>query len=289
MSIATLHTPALNRRNPLIALTALVAVYAPALLDLVKDWWTDANYSHGFLIPLISLYLLRKDRSKLNVALARPASAATGAGAGAALLIAALGLYALGNGAAEYFTVRVSFVLALAGATLYFYGPAVLRAAWFPLAFLFFMIPWPYVIYYAATFPLQLLATKISMVALNAIGVAAVQQGNIIHLSGMSLEVAEACSGVRSMISLLALGALYAYLSQARTTGRLIVFVSTLPIALATNSIRVFFTAVLAYAAEAPVTEEPWHSALGLSVFVMAFVMLFIVSALTTKLLGEKS
>lgn len=287
MSAPTLNAPALAWRNPLIALTALVAVYAPALVDLVSDWWNDANYSHGFLIPLISVYLLRKDRTRLNAALARPAEA--GAGAGAALLIAALGLYALGNGAAEYFTVRVSFVLALSGATLYFYGPTVLRAVWFPLVFLFFMIPWPYVIYYAATFPLQLLATKISMVALNAIGVAAVQQGNIIHLSGMSLEVAEACSGVRSMISLLALGALYAYLTQARTTGRLIVFVSTLPIALATNAIRVFFTAVLAYAAEAPVTEEPWHSALGLSVFVMAFIMLFIVSALTTKLLGEKS
>ena len=229
------------------------------------------------MIPLISGYLLWKDRRELaeTIALRR------GAGARALIaLTAAMGLYILGNGAAEYFTVRLSFVLALTSLAWYFFGAPFLKRAWFSLLFLFFMIPWPYVIYYAATFPLQLLATKISMVALNIVGVPAVRDGNIIHLPGISLEVAEACSGVRSMISLLALGALYSYLTQKRLWARGALFLSTLPIALATNAIRVFLTALLAYAAEAPVTEEPWHSALGMSVFVIAFLLLFLFSGL---------
>ncbi|MFQ5608437.1 MAG: exosortase/archaeosortase family protein, partial [Candidatus Zixiibacteriota bacterium] len=264
MTTISTRSPNLTWQGPAIALAALFLVYLPALADLAADWWNDPNYSHGFLIPLISGYLLFKDRTSLRRAIEQRGRPGLGA---VITLTGAMGMYILGNGAAEYFTVRLSFVLALTSLAWYFLGSPFLKRAWFPLLFLFFMIPWPYVIYYAATFPLQLLATKVSMVALNIVGVSAVRDGNIIHLPGMSLEVAEACSGVRSMISLLALGALYSYLAQKRLWARGTLFLSTLPIALVTNSIRVFFTALLAYAAEAPVTEEPWHSALGMSVF----------------------
>ncbi len=203
--------------------------------------------------------------------------------AGLPLLAMALLLFVLGSAGAEYFTVRVSFIFALAGLVLFHFGTSFLRNIWFELVFLFFMIPLPYVIYYSLTFPMQLFATKVSLKALAIIGIPAVQQGNIIHLSGISLEVAEACSGIRSMLSLLALGAMYAYFSQKGPIKRSVLFLSTIPITVIVNSARVFITAVLAYTLGAGVTEEPLHSLMGLSVFVMAFVILFLVNALLTR------
>lgn len=256
---------------------ALTAVYAPVLADLVSDWWTDSNYSHGFLIPLISGYLLWKKRERLTK------SVGSSSQLGLPLLALALALFVLGSAGAEYFTVRVSFIIALSGLVLFHFGASFLREMWFELGLLLFMIPLPYVIYYSLTFPMQLFATKVSIKALGLIGVPAVQQGNIIHLSGISLEVAEACSGIRSMLSLLALGALYSYFSQKSAIKRGALFLSTIPIAVLVNSVRVFITAVLAYTVGAGVTDEPLHSLMGLSVFVMAFTILFLINALLDR------
>jgi len=261
----------------------LVLVYAPVLVDLVSDWWNDPNYSHGFLVPVVSGYLLWKKRGKLATSVGESSRL------GLPLLALALALFVVGSAGAEYFTVRVSFVVALAGLTLYHFGTSFLRRIWFELGFLLFMIPLPYVIYYSLTFPMQLFATKVSIKALSLIGVPAVQQGNIIHLSGISLEVAEACSGIRSMISLLALGALFSYFSQRGPIKRSVLFLSTIPIAVFTNSARVFITAVLAFTIEAEVTEEPLHGLMGLSVFVMAFALMLIFNALLGKVSSQVS
>jgi exosortase len=192
-------------------------------------------------------------------------------------------MFVLANGGAEYFTLRVSMVVTLVGLVFYLFGPVLVRAAWFEFFFLLFMIPIPYVIYFAATFPMQLLASKITATILNAIGMGVVRQGNIIHIHGYSLEVAEACSGMRSLVSLLGLGALYAYLSQKRFTPQLILFLSTIPIAVAANVFRVFVTSLLAYTVTEDVTREPLHSIMGLSVFVVAFVMMFIVGQILKR------
>ena len=146
------------------------------------------------------------------------------------------------------------------------------------------MIPIPYVLYYAATFPMQLLASKITAVSLSLIGMDVVRQGNIIHIPGYSLEVADACSGMRSLVSLLALGALYAHLSQRRLTSKVILFLSTVPIAVAANVFRVFVTALIAHTVTTEVTQEPLHTIMGLSVFVVAFVLLFVLGAILRKL-----
>jgi exosortase len=255
----------------------LLVVYSPVLVDLVSDWWNDSNYSHGFLIPLVSGFLLWKKKDRLV------GSVGSSSKLGLPLLGFALLLFVLGSAGAEYFTVRVSFIFAMAGLVLFHFGTSFLRSIWFELGFLFFMIPLPYVIYYSLTFPMQLFATKVSLKALEIIGIPAVQQGNIIHLSGISLEVAEACSGIRSMLSLLALGAIYSYFSQSSPVKRGALFLSTIPITVIVNSVRVFITAVLAFTIGAEVTEEPLHSLLGLSVFVMAFVLLLIVNALLSR------
>ncbi|MBN1211780.1 MAG: exosortase/archaeosortase family protein [candidate division Zixibacteria bacterium] len=254
----------------IIPFVIMFLFYLPTLYELVRDWATDGNYSHGFLIPAVSVYLIWQKKKELA------ALTFTTDNRGLFFVVAGLILFILGNGAAEYFTVRFSFVVTLFGLVYYLFGHQLVRKTWFEFFFLLFMIPIPYVIYFAATFPMQLLASKITAGVLNLIGMGVVRQGNIIHISGYSLEVAEACSGMRSLVSLLALGALFAYLTQKRFTAQLILFLSTIPIAVAANVFRVFITSLLAYTVTENVTAEPLHSILGLSVFAVAFILLFI-------------
>jgi len=249
---------------------ALLVVYAPALYELIVNWSQDSNYSHGFLVPLVSAWLLWQKRAELKAAVQSTDNF------GLAIMIVAGLMFVLGNAGAEYFTMRLSFVVALFGLTMFLFGRSIVRLVWFELAFLCFMIPIPYVIYYALTFPMQLFASKVTAGILSSIGMAVYRQGNILHLpDGTSLEVAEACSGMRSLVSLLALGALYAYLTQKRFSAKVILFLSTIPIAVAANVFRVFVTALLATAVTSDVTAEPVHSLMGLSVFVVSFILLF--------------
>ena len=256
----------------------LTVVYLPALIDLVEDWYTDANYSHGFLIPLVSGYLLYRKRETLA------ANVGPVDRAGLWLVGAGMMLFVVANGAAEYFTLRFSLVVTLFGLVYFLFGRRMIRYCWFELAFLVFMIPIPYVIHYAATFPMQLAASKITVAILNVLGAGAVRQGNIIHLGGISLEVAEACSGIRSLVSLGALGAIYAYISLKHNGARTLLFLSTAPVAILANVARVFVSALLAYAASVDVTIEPVHTIMGLLVFVVAFVLLAILATLLRRI-----
>ena len=261
----------------LLPFILLVVVYLPTLLDLVSDWWNDSNYSHGFLIPVVSGYLLWKKREEL-----RQLSTSVNY-RGLVVVILGMLMFVAANGGAEYFTLRVSMVVTLVGLVYFLFGSGILRKSWFELFFLLFMIPIPYVIYFATTFPMQLLASKITAGVLNLIGMGVVRQGNIIHIQGYSLEVAEACSGMRSLMSLLALGALYAYLTQKRFLAQSILFFSTIPIAVLANVFRVFVTSLLAYTVTDEVTKEPLHSLMGLSVFVVSFIMMFLTGQLLKR------
>ena len=264
-------------RWSLIPLVGLVIVYLPALYDLVGDWWGDPNYSHGFLIPIVSIALVWQKRDVLGTL---PKSTDR---RGLALLALAMIMFVVANCAAEYFTLRFSFVMALIGLTLYLFGPAVIRTTWFAFFFLLFMIPLPYVIYYAVTFPMQTLATKVAVEALNILGMNAIRQGNIIHIADHTLEVAEACSGIRSLVSLLALGAIYAYSSQKRFAAQALLFLSTIPIAVVSNVFRVLVTSIGVAAVTDQITKEPLHSVMGLSVFVVAFILLFMFGAILRR------
>ncbi len=276
----TVEAPRLKGKNLLSAVpfVALLLVYSPALYDLLADWYTDPNYSHGFLIPVVSGILLWRKRDKLTSA-RRVLD-----GHGLILMVAGLALFIIANAAAEYFSLRFSLVLTLFGLTWYLFGRGIIKVSWFEFFFLVFMIPIPYVIYYAVSFPLQVHTTKIAVDALNFIGMGAIRQGNIIHISGHSLEVAEACSGIRSLVALLALGAIYAHTSQKRFAAQLILFVSTVPIAVVGNAFRVFASSLLVRAGTDKITEEPLHSIMGLSVFVAAFVLLFMVGFILRKI-----
>lgn len=275
MSQATLEKSISSPYLRYLPFVALVIVYLPALFELVTTWAQDDNYSHGFLVPVVSLWLLWNKRVALKAAVQSTDNN------GLVLLAVSMVLFVLGNGGAEYFTVRVSFVMAVFGLVWYLFGREVVKLAWFELAFLVFMIPIPYVIYYSLTFPMQLLASKITAGILSSIGMQVFRQGNILNLGGdISLEVAEACSGMRSLMSLLALGALFAYMTQKRLAGKILLFASTIPIAVVANVFRVFVTALLATTVTADVTAEPMHSIMGLSVFVVSFILMLIVGGI---------
>jgi exosortase len=271
MSLPTKKDSAYPPGLYLIPFVLLVLVYLPTLRDLISDWQGDSNYSHGFLVPVVSAYLLWSRRRELAAIKAKPSNS------GLLLVLGGMVLFLMGSAGAEYFTARVSFVLTLFGLVWYLFGNRVASVSWFAFFFLCFMIPIPKVIYYSIAFPLQVLVSKCTVGLLQVLGMAIVRQGNIIHLSGgLSLEVADACSGMRSVTALLALGAIYAYWSQKRLTAQILLFLSAVPMAVLANVIRVSVTALLAVSITTDVSAEPLHSILGLSVFFISFAGLFI-------------
>lgn len=257
-----------------IILALVAVVYIPVLYDLVIDWYIDENYSHGFLILPLAIWLIwRKRRDLAQTPIDKN-------NLGLLFIIGSLLLLIAGTAGAEYFTVRTSFVFLLFSLSLYFFGWPFTRQIWFAFFIMLFMIPIPYVIYYAITFPMQLFASKVSTVFLQAIGLPLVRQGNILHIPGYSMEVAEACSGIRSLFSLLALGALFAYFTQPNKIKAVILFLSTIPIAIAGNVFRISLTALCAHTISVKFAEGILHEISGLIVFVFSLVLLFIFGAI---------
>ena len=247
---------------PRIALiVVLIASYGTVLVELVHDWIRDPNYGHGFLIPFASAYFLWKRRAELR----RPGDAPSMWGL--AGLGVAMALLVLGTAGAEVFTQRVSLLLALASLVLFLNGWRHVRLVAFPIALLFLAIPLPYVIYYGLTAPMQAFAAKVAVWGLQAVGVPSVVQGNVIHLPQGSLEVAEACSGIRSLYAFLAVGALVAQSMSIPFWGRLLVFSLTIPLSVAGNSFRVFSSGIGAWVVGPQVTKGTVHQLFGVLVF----------------------
>ncbi len=262
-----------KHRYPYLLVALFVLVNIPVLKELVADWIRDDNYSHGFFIIPISIFLFYHRRRELIF----PAPTSRW---GLALLVAGAVGMILGVAASEFFTTRVSMVLMLTGISWYYLGTANFRKVWFAFFFLLFMIPIPSIIYYAATLPMQLLSTKVTVGLLKVIGMPVARNGNIILLPDYALEVAEACSGLRSLVTLMALGALYAYLRMPGKVLPVVLFAATIPIAIVTNIFRIFVTSVGAYAVSKDLAESFLHEISGLLVFVTALILVIILGAL---------
>lgn len=254
-------------------LAVIILFNIPIFVDLIKDWIHDSNYSHGFLIIPISVFLIYRQRKNLQFPVA------PGKFGIPVMLAGCVGMI-FGVAAGEYFTTRFSVVLMITGLSLYYLGNANFRKIWFAFFFLLFMIPIPAVIYHSATLPMQLFATKVTHTLLGFIGVPSLRQGNILYLSNYTLEVAEACSGLRSLSTLMALGALYGYLTLPGRAKPLILFGATIPIAILTNIVRLLFAAVGAYAISPKLAEDFLHELSGLIVFVTALILTFILGAI---------
>jgi len=241
--------------------------------DLIADWIRDDNYSHGFFIIPIALYLFYRKRKELVFP-------AKHSGWGIVFFVLGCLGFIVGVAASEYFTTRFSLVVMISGFACYYLGTDNFKKVWFAFFFLIFMIPIPAVIYYAATLPMQLFASKVTVVLLKIIGVPVMRNGNVIMLPDYALEVAEACSGLRSLVTLLALGALYGYLRMPGKVLPVLLFVGTVPIAIATNIFRIFITALGAYAISKQLAENFLHEMSGLIVFVVALLLMLIFGAI---------
>jgi exosortase len=169
---------------------------------------------------------------------------------------------------------------------LYFFGMKVFRIMLLPVLYLFFMVPLPYLVYDAVAFPLKQLVAKYSVDALQLMGVIIIREGNILILPETTLEVADACSGIRSLVSLLALAAAFALITQKRSTKRLIMIIAAIPIAILTNGVRVMGTGILAQYWGAKAAEGFFHEFAGLAVFAVALVLLAGLGSLLNR--GEK-
>ncbi len=252
----------------------LGAIYWSILADLARQWWDDANYSHGFLVPLFSGWLVWGRRKQL--AALTPA----GAWGGLPIFLAGVGELLLGDIGADNFLTRSSLIVILAGLVLFHLGPAFSRLLAFPLAFLFFMVPLPATLFYAVAFPLQNLAAQNAAWALDLLGVPVLLDGNIIQLSQISLGVTEACSGIRSLISLLALAVAWAYLTLPGVWSMVILTAAAVPITIVANAGRVVTTGLIGQYVGIEYAQGFFHTFSGWIIFLFAFVCLLGVHAL---------
>jgi len=259
----------------LLGLLALLSgLYWKIVSDMIIDWYSDDNFSHGFVVPFISGYFLWKSWPELKVKLVKP----DGLGllvivfASAQLLLAWLGT--------EYFTMRSSLVVLIVGIVLYWFGWEVFRGMAMPILFLLFMVPLPYIIYDMVAFPLKLFVAKVSVGFLDGVGITVLREGNIIQFPVTTLEVADACSGVRSLMSLLALSVAYTFCLPMQTWKRWVIAVATVPISIATNAFRVIGTGILAQYWGAKAAQGFFHKSAGFAVFALALVLMVGLGAL---------
>jgi exosortase len=244
-------------------------LYYRILGDLAVEWWTDPNFSHGFLIPLFSGLVVWQKRKQLEALQPKPSWT------GLVVIGGALATLTVGVLGAEFFLSRSSFVLLLAGLVIYFFGWGHFRLLLFPWAFLFFMIPIPAIIFNQIAFPLQFLAAQMASSLLTLVGVPVLRDGNIIHLPTMSLEVAQACSGIRSLMSLGALAVIFGYFVETRNLPRIILALASIPIAVASNGFRIMGTGLLGNYWDPDKAEGFFHEFQGWVIFVMSLAMLF--------------
>ncbi len=257
-------------------------LYARTLAHLVGQWWHDPNFSHGFFVPLFSAYVIWKERDRLRRTPLKPAWS------GLVIVAFALSVLIVGQLGAELFLARVSLLFLAAGLIVLFLGWKFLRTLSFPLAFLLLMIPIPTIIFNQITFPLQLLASRIAGEILPLFSVPVLVQGNVIVLPSMALEVAEACSGIRSLMSLLTLAIIYGYLIEKRLAVRWLLALASIPIAVAANSVRIIGTGLLVQYWDPDKAEGFFHLFSGWLIFVVSLVMLYFLHGLMRILWPEK-
>lgn len=257
---------------PIIAMALLVGfVYRSILANLVDNWWIDPNFSHGFFVPVFSLFVVWQKRAELANLERRPSWT------GALIIAAALSVMIIGVLGAELFTQRFSFVLLLAGLVVQFFGWRIFRAVLFPWACLLLMIPIPVIVFNQITFPLQLLASKLATALLSLLGVPVLREGNVLQLPVMSLEVAEACSGIRSLVSLTTLAVIYGFFIETRTGRRVLMALFAIPIAVAANAMRVMGTGLVAQYWDPAKAQGFFHEFSGWIIFVLSLGMLLLV------------
>jgi exosortase D (VPLPA-CTERM-specific) len=264
----------------LMALLPLtVWLYASILAHLFLQWMNDKDFSHGIVVPIFAFYVIWQERKHLTAI--APAPSWTGL----PLVVLSMIVFVLGVLGADIFLPRMSLLILLAGLVILFQGWKFFRAVLFPWAFLILMIPIPALIMNRITFPLQLLAAKLAAALLEMVGVVVHRGGNILTLaSEQRLDVAEACSGIRSLLTLITLAIIYGYFMETRKWVRVVLVCLTVPIAVIANSFRVFGTALLMQHGYIDEAEGVPHALAGLLIFAVALTLLFAVHRVISRI-----
>jgi exosortase len=249
----------------------LCALYWRVAVKLVYDWYSIPDYSHGFLVPFFAAFLIWDKRKTLSAIPIKQTWA------GIALVVFAIAVLILGVYGVELFTARISFVMLLAGLIWTFFGWAMIKALRFPLLVLILAIPIPAIVFNQITFPLQLLASRIASDILPVLGVPTLHEGNVIELPIMKLEVAEACSGIRSLMSLFTLAVFYGYFLEKTTKRRVILALASIPIAVTANVVRIVGTGLCVQYWDPEKALGFFHEFSGWVMFVVSLVCLYLV------------
>lgn len=261
-----------------LLLIPLVVMYGDTFFRLASDWWNDPNNSHGLLIPPLAIYFAWRKRRRF---IAAPVQSA--AVAGAVVVAGSLMVFFVGRLGAEFFLTRVSAVGLFGGLMLFFYGWARLRVMIFPILFLVLAIPIPALIFNTVSLPLQSLASDWSAGMLNFCDVPVLQEGNVLNMAKTSLGVAEACSGLRSLVSLIALAVILGYLRWQGLGQRFLLIALSIPTALLLNVVRITITGIIAENWNVKYAMGFFHEFSGWVVFILAFTILYGLSALVQK------
>jgi exosortase len=254
-----------------LVLAALGWLYADVVPGLVRQWAADSDYSHGFFVAPLAAFFVWERRASLAGLPLRPHLA------GIALLGLSLCVYIAGRYGSELFLTRASMIGVVAGLVLFIAGWAHLKALAFPIAFLLLMIPLPAIVFNQVAFPLQMVASQIGEVVISASGVPVLREGNVLLLPGRALEVAEACSGIRSLMSLFVLAVVLGYFTEHRTGPRIVIAIAAVPIAVVANAARVAGTGLASYWISPAAAEGFFHSFSGWLMFVVALGGLLLV------------
>ena len=252
-----------------------ILTYLPTLLWMWERWWSrDSYYTHGILIPFVSGYLIWQMKDELKKIPFKESAW------GIRLIIIGILIHLVSSLFRVYFSSGFSMIIVLAGLVLYFYGQEVLKKIIFPIGFLVFMVPLPMVVIANISFKMKLFAAKIAAIILNSLGIPALQQGSIIRMRSAYVIVDDVCSGLRSLISLTALGSIFAFWMKGPMFKRVLLFASTIPIAIITNVCRVIFLSCISEIWGTEYATGMVHDITGFMVFALAFILLFFVSKL---------
>jgi exosortase len=264
----------LQNKRPLFLHLLIIGVllgvlYAPLFPELWEVWDQDPNYGHGLFVPLLACYLIWRQRKEIQGTEKFPY--------GPGLIIVLLGVlqYLVGVVGNELFTMRSSMVVVILGVLLTLWGKKRTKVLLFPVFYLLLMIPIPYIIFNAIAFPMKLFATKWAVFFIGFLRISVYSEGNIIHLHNTTLEVVNACSGLRSLMALFTFGLVFAYVAQRRFLHRGILVAAIFPIAIASNITRIIITALLAHYKGPETAHSFLHDTSGIVVYTVATILLF--------------
>lgn len=292
--------------KPMLIGAALAFMYSTVLWKLGYDWWTDDNYSHGLLVPFVIGYIIWFEFDNLKKSVTSPNTLV-----GLLLILGSAFLQLGGTMAAVLFAQRISFVLMIAGVIIFFFGSQVVKRLAVPFILLLLAIPIPQLLFNKVAFPLQLLASRIADGGIELFGIPVNRKGNVLEIlpigamERVSLEVVEACSGIRSLVTLMTLALILSYFTRQRRRPHgkgllglvrdgdfqrtVILMLAAVPVALITNSARVMTTGLLAYGYGQEAVEGLWHDVSGSIVFLTALGILVALNFLLKRWLGGNS